>query len=134
MPPDFAETLPQLAHLKHGIDRRLLVGVRDKLAVDHVPPVGTLAAAVSATLFHVLLHLADALADAVPLVLGDGGEDREHELADAVVRHVAAEIDHVERHAIVAERLERYKRVRGVPEHAVHLWRDQNVAEAQRRY
>jgi hypothetical protein len=53
------------------------------------------------------LYLPDALADAVALILGDRGQDREHELADAVAAHVTAKIDHVEADAV---RLQFFKR------------------------
>jgi hypothetical protein len=42
------------------------------------------------------LHLRNALTDAVALGLGHRGENSEHQLADAVARHVAAQVDHVQ--------------------------------------
>jgi hypothetical protein len=41
----------------------------------------------------VTLHVSDTLANTVPLVLGDRGEDREDQLADAVAGDIAAEVD-----------------------------------------
>jgi hypothetical protein len=41
----------------------------------------------------------DPLAGVVALRLGDRREDREHQLADTVAGHVAAEVDHVQRDA-----------------------------------
>src|SRR3954451_9841150 len=47
------------------------------------------------------LHLRDPLPGPVALRLGHGGEDREHQLGDAVAGHVSPEVDHVQGDAAV---------------------------------
>ena len=49
------------------------------------------------------LCVANALADAVTLVLGDSAQDREHQLADAIAADIAAEVDHVQADAVLLE-------------------------------
>ena len=49
------------------------------------------------------LRFADALANPIALVLSNSAQDREHQLADAVARHVAAEVEHVQGDPLLAE-------------------------------
>jgi hypothetical protein len=57
------------------------------------------------------LHLADAVADAVPLVLRDRRQDSEHQLGNAVAAHVATEVDHVQTYAVRLQFLKRAESV-----------------------
>src|SRR3954471_8056470 len=73
---------PECPHLPQGY---LLLGDRHQLAVLAHPPAERHGAAeITAPPALVLLHFGDPLTNAVPLGLGDGGEDGEHQLADAV--------------------------------------------------
>jgi len=63
----------------------------------------------------------------------DRGQDREHQLADAVAGDVAAEIDHMQADLVFLQLLERAERVRGRSEGAIQLRGDDGVARLQRR-
>src|SRR5262249_32922460 len=92
LPIGFARSV----HCFHTLERRLLIGVRAKPPTGHAEAERPLAASVNALSSQMALHVPDALADAVALVLRDRRQDREHELGNAIAAHVAAKIDHVE--------------------------------------
>ena len=72
-------------------NQRLFRSVRDKCAVVADPETkGDDTAEVAITLALVPVHLGYAFADAVPFGLGDGGQDGEDQLADAVAGHLPA--------------------------------------------
>jgi hypothetical protein len=76
----------------------------------------------------VALHLCHALADAVALGFGNGRQDGEHQLADAVARQVAAEIEHVECDLPFAQIRHDAERVHGRSEHPIQFWNQYDVA------
>jgi hypothetical protein len=126
---DRAQRRAAAAHLRHAPDRPLLLGHLNQLAgTTDAPAEGDDAAQVAPPRPLVGLHVCDALADAVALGLGHGGEDGEDQLRDAVARHVAAEIDHVQAHAAVLEAPQDVERVQRAAEHAVELRRHHGVA------
>ena len=89
------------------------------------------AAEVPAALLLVAFHFGDALAGPVPLGLGHGGQDGEHQLGHAVAGGVAAEVDHVQVDAGLLQLGQHVERIEGGAEHAVELGRDDDVAGPQ---
>ncbi len=75
---------PQCHHLPGG--SLLLLDLDQRAIIRHPITERHLASEVSPTLALILLHVEDALADAVALGLCRGGEDREEELAEGVAR------------------------------------------------
>jgi len=74
------------------------------------------------------LHVSDALADTIALVLRDSTQDREHQLADAVAADIAAEIDHVQADAVLFELFKRSERIGRGTKCAIELCGNDNVA------
>jgi hypothetical protein len=101
-----------LAQCHHSVKCSLLFGVRDEPAVDHIEPERSLATAVDALSGEVALDVSNPLANAIPLVLRDCGQDRKDKVRNAIAAHVAAEIDPAQADALVLEFLdERAKRI-----------------------
>src|SRR5215213_3272076 len=90
---------PLRPHRSHGADRVLLSLMLDEIAVtgDTVAE-RHLAPEIAPTRLLILLHVRDALPDAVALSLSKGGRDGQEELAQAVPGNVAAEVQQMELH------------------------------------
>src|SRR5215472_10648040 len=78
------------------------------------------------------LGVADALADAFPLELGDSGEDGQHELGDAIAGYVAAKIEEPQRDLPALEIADHVERIPGGAKHPVELGGDNDVARLER--
>jgi len=78
-------------------------------------------------------RIADALADAVALILRNGRQDLEHELGDAVAANVAAEIDEVQADLVLLQLFERFERIGGGAERAIKFRGDNNITRLERR-
>jgi hypothetical protein len=78
-----------------------------------------LAAVVEPLLCPVPLRVEDALADAVALVLGNGAQDCENQLADAVAADIATEIDEVQADFGLLQFFKRFERIGGGAEGAI---------------
>jgi len=133
---DVAVGLAFGAHCPATGEHALLVSVWDKapifaLAVDVIPE-GPQAAVEQASRRVVALHVPNALADPIALVLGDGRQDRENQLADAVAGDVAAQVDHVQRDLVLFQLLQRAQRVGRGAERAVKLRRDDDITGLHR--
>jgi hypothetical protein len=125
------KALPLVAKGSHPGDDRLLLSIRHealRLALaHHVEAERALAAAVDALSRQMALHVADALTDAIPLVLGHGAEDREDELADSIAPHVAPEVDHVQADALGTLEEMKDQGIGRAAEHAIELGRDHHI-------
>ena len=118
--PEFADSL----------DRSLLLGDLDQRAAvrGEAPAEGHAAAEIVAAAPLVARYLDDSLARAVALGLGDGGQDGEDQLADAVAGRVTAEVDHVQADAGCLHLGKDVEGIEGGTEHPVQLWRDDDIA------
>jgi hypothetical protein len=75
-------------------DYRLLLGHHDERSIlPDLPPKRCGAAEKAVPLTLVQFHVEDAFSDTVALSLGNGGEDREHQLRYPVAGNVATEVD-----------------------------------------
>src|SRR5207245_1578475 len=82
----------------------LLGGILDQRPViAHFPAKRDDSAEIALPLSLISLHVADALANAIPLGFGHRREDRKDELRNTVPSHVPTQIDHVETDAPILE-------------------------------
>src|SRR6516165_11872506 len=79
------------------------------------------------------LRVADALAKPVTLLFGDGAQDREYQLADAVAADIAAKIDEVQADLVLLQLFQRFERIGGRAERAIQFRGNNNIARLEHR-
>ena len=107
-----AERQAVAPQVKDATDRALLVRIFGEGSVlGHPPAERDDTTEIAPPLAQVGLHVPDVLPDTVALRFRCRREDREHQLRNAVTRHVAAEVDHMQTDASVFQSTEDIERV-----------------------